>query len=130
MSLRDGLRVELTSRCGKQIHFDKAHRRKDSFAMTVSLPKPLAEFIHSKIDAGEFHSVEEVVCEGLRLLQEQDSWKSEAAKKIDIGWEQAKSGQLRTPDVVRENLTERKEAWRKSRGGRSSRDLIGIHRSA
>ena len=54
--------------------------------------------------------------EGVRLLQQQETWKAEAQRKIDIGWDQAKSGQLRTPEEVRENLAARKEVWKKSQG--------------
>ncbi len=79
--------------------------------MNVSLPIPLEEFVRGKVTAGEFHSVDDVVCEGLRLLQQQEAWKTEARQKIEVGWEQAKSGQLRTPEDVRKNLTARKEAW-------------------
>ena len=85
--------------------------------MTISLPTPLEEFVRRKVVAGEFHSADEVVCEGLRLLQEQEAWKGEAPNKIDVGWEQAKAGQLRTPEQSRENLAERKAAWKSSRGG-------------
>ena len=85
--------------------------------MTVSLPTLLEEFVRRKVVAGEFHSADEVVCEGLRLLQEQEAWKGEARQKIDVGWKQAKSGQLHTPEQARENLAERKAAWKSSRGG-------------
>jgi len=85
--------------------------------MTVSLPALLEEFVRRKVVAGEFHSADEVVCEGLRLLQEQEAWKGETRHKIDVGWEQAKSGQLRTPEQSREILVERKAAWKNSRGG-------------
>ena len=85
--------------------------------MTVSLPTLLEEFVRRKVVAGEFHSADEVVCEALRLLQEQEAWKGEARQKIDVGWEQAKSGQLRTPEQSQEILAERKAAWKNSRGG-------------
>lgn len=85
--------------------------------MTVSLPIPLEEFVRRKVVAGEFHSADEVVCEGLRLLQKQEGWRGDARRKIDVGWAQAKSGQLHTPEQARENLAARKEAWKSSRGG-------------
>ena len=84
--------------------------------MNVSLPTPLEEFIRHKVTAGEFHSADEVVCEGLRLLQRQETWKADARAKIDVGWEQAKSGQLRTPEEVTRNLDSRKRTWRQDRG--------------
>lgn len=84
--------------------------------MKVSLPTPLEEFVRRKVAAGEFHSADEVVCEGLRLLQQQEAWKADAREKIDVGWEQAKAGQLRKPDEVRESLNERKAAWKNKQG--------------
>jgi putative addiction module CopG family antidote len=72
------------------------------------LPTPLEEFVRHKVAAGEFHSTDEVVCGGLRLLQRQEDWKADARSKINAGWQQAKNGQLRTPEEVRENLSSRK----------------------
>ncbi|MEO6035814.1 MAG: type II toxin-antitoxin system ParD family antitoxin [Verrucomicrobiota bacterium] len=85
--------------------------------MTVSLPTPLEQFIRRKVAAGEFHSVDEVVCEGLRLLQKKESWNAEAPEKMDLGWKQAKSGQLRTPEQAQENLAARKEVWKSRQVG-------------
>ena len=82
--------------------------------MNVSLPNSLEEFIRRKVAAGEFESVDEVVCEGVRLLQHREQWQAEARQKIDVGWEQAKSGQFRTPEELRENLVARKEDWKRS----------------
>ena len=84
--------------------------------MNVSLPIPLEEFVRSKVAAGEFGSADEVVCEGLRLLQREAAWKNEARQKIDKGWEQAKSGQTRTPEQVRETLAARQAAWKQDHG--------------
>jgi putative addiction module CopG family antidote len=83
--------------------------------MNVSLPSPLEEFIRHKVAAGEFHSADEVVCEGLRLLQQQENWKADARAKIDEGWEQAQHGHLRTPEQATESLNSRKQAWRQKR---------------
>lgn len=63
-------------------------------------------------------SVDEVVCEGLRLLQEREQWKEATREKTEIGWQQAKAGQLQTPQQTRANLLARKNSWRNdSRGG-------------
>jgi putative addiction module CopG family antidote len=85
--------------------------------MNVSLPTPLEEFVRHKVAAGEFQSTDEVVCEGLRLLQGQESWKADARAKINAGWEQAKHGQLRSPEEVTRNLSSRKRAWQRGRPG-------------
>jgi len=52
----------------------------------------------------------------LRLLQDQENWKAEARQKIDTGWDQAKSGQLLTPEDVRQELAARKGAWKQPAG--------------
>ena len=51
------------------------------------------------------------------VVGSEDSWKGEARHKIDVGWEQAKSGQLHTPEQSQEILAERKAVWKSSRGG-------------
>lgn len=80
--------------------------------MNVSLPIPLEEFVRRKVAAGEFHSADEVVCEGLLLLQSRDAWNAEARQKIDVGWQQARSGQLHTSEQAQENLAARKMVWK------------------
>jgi putative addiction module CopG family antidote len=84
--------------------------------MNVSLPTPLEDFVRRKVAAGDFLTVDEVVCEGLRLLQQQEILERDAQHKIDIGWDQAKTGQLRTSEEARANLAARKEAWKNSQG--------------
>ena len=84
--------------------------------MNVSLPEPLKKFVERKVAAGEFQSADEVVCEGLRLLQQRETWNAEARHKIDLGWEQARSGQLSSPEEVAEHLAARKEAWKRAQG--------------
>ncbi len=84
--------------------------------MNVSLPIPLEEFVRQKVAAGELGSPDEVVVEGLRLLQQQESWRADARSKIDDGWGQAKSGQLHTSKQVHQNLATRKDAWKRAHG--------------
>ena len=84
--------------------------------MNVSLPTKLEEFVRHAVATGEFTTADEVVCEGLRLLQQQEAWKSDASRKIEAGWEQAKSGQLHDADDVRKDMAARKGAWKLSRG--------------
>ncbi len=84
--------------------------------MNVTLAPAFEEFVRRKVEAGDFRSGDEVVSEGLRLLQQQDAqWAAEARAKIDEGWTQAKAGQLRSPEAVRENLALRKAAWQTKR---------------
>lgn len=84
--------------------------------MNVTLTATLEQFVRGKVESGDFRSAEEVVSEGLRLLQQQDEqWAANAKAKIDEGWDQAKSGQLRSPETVRESLAARKAAWKAGR---------------
>jgi len=76
---------------------------------------PLEEFVRRKVAAGDFQSVDEVVCEGLQLLQ-QEAWNTSARNKIDVGWAEAKSGELRTPEQVQDSLLARKDAWTRFKG--------------
>jgi putative addiction module CopG family antidote len=84
--------------------------------MNVSLPPPLQEFVRQKVADGVFRTTDEVVCEALRLLQHEDTWKGLASEAIEEGWKQAQSGELRTPEQVRENLAARKDDWKKQHG--------------
>jgi putative addiction module CopG family antidote len=93
--------------------FDNANQTVDNAGMDVTLPVPLEEFVRSKVAAGDFQSADAVVCEGLKLLQLREEWKTDARRKIDEGWNQAKAGELRTPEQVRGNLNTRKENWKK-----------------
>ncbi len=81
----------------------------------VELPETLEDFVRQKIAAGEFLTPNEVVCAGLKLLQQREAWKADTRNEIDRGWEQATAGELRSGQDVRESLAERKEAWRQSR---------------
>src|SRR5258708_22832169 len=98
------------------MRFDNTGSQTDNRLMNVSLPIPLEEFVRHKVAVGEFHSVDEGVSQALLLLQQQDSWKEDARRKIDVGWQQAKSGQLRTPEQVSISLAARKENWKSSHG--------------
>ena len=84
----------------------------DNFAaMNVTLPPPLEEFVRNKVESGDFPSVDAVVRGGLRLLQRQDEWKADVRMRVEVGWAQAKAGQLLSPELVQENLAERKAHW-------------------
>lgn len=85
--------------------------------MTVALPPSLEELVRRKVVSGEFKSPGAVVCAALRLLEEQEGWKADARAKIEVGWQQAKSGELLDPEQVSERLAARKAAWHLARAG-------------
>lgn len=80
-----------------------------SKSMKVTLPKPLEQFVQKKITEGEFRTADEVVCEALRLLQNQGTRSAPASEAIETGWHQARAGQLHSPEQVRESLASRKK---------------------
>jgi putative addiction module CopG family antidote len=85
--------------------------------VNVTLPAPLDEFVRNKVASGEFRSPADVVCEALRLLQEETTWQKQATLKIDEGWAQAEAGDTITPEQAREDLAARKKSWADKRAG-------------
>ena len=65
--------------------------------MTVTLSPELERFIERQISSGRYGSSEEVIREALRLLEERNSRESaqnEVRRKIAVGLEQARRGEL------------------------------------
>ena len=98
---------------GERVDNQRGHR--ETGTMNVSLPVMLEEFVRRKVAAGEFKSADDVVCEALRLLQDQGAWRADARRKIDEGWEEANAGALRAPDKVQRSLNSRKKIWKQAR---------------
>ncbi len=65
--------------------------------MNVSLTPELERLVNEKVQSGLYNSASEVVCEGLRLLQEQDILKeirrNELRREVMMGKEQIKNGE-------------------------------------
>lgn len=72
--------------------------------MDVSLPPELERFVREQVDHGHFSTEEEVVCEGLRLLQRNehlDRLKLEELRRlVAIGLEQAERGEVAPLDMA------------------------------
>ena len=89
--------------------------------MNVSLTPEQVRFIEEKVQTGRYQTAAEVVREGLRLLMERDSdaqrrfdaWREEVRRKIDLGLEQAKRGELVDGDEVFAELMQSIERHRK-----------------
>jgi putative addiction module CopG family antidote len=63
-------------------------------SMTVSLGS-MEEFVREKVAQGDYRSVEEVLCAGLRLLQRQDdAWKADVRQKIEEGLADVRAGRV------------------------------------
>ena len=87
--------------------------RLDDVEMNVSVPSCLQEFIEHKVATGEFQSADEVVCEGLKLLQKQEEWKSELRTKIEERWEQVQRGEAVSAEESLRRLRDLSEAERR-----------------
>ena len=89
--------------------------------MNIVLPERLQEFVRSRVESGEFRSVDEVLQQGVMLLQEKyeadrdDSAKLEALKSmVEAGIADADQGRLThfSLDRIRERGEARLEAER------------------
>lgn len=71
--------------------------------MTVSLPAEMEELVNAKIQSGQFRSAGEVVREGLRLLEEQDTLRriklEHLRREIAVGLEAAERGEVAPLDI-------------------------------
>jgi len=68
--------------------------------MDVLLTPELEEFVAEKVKSGLYSSASEVICEGLRLLEEQEELRrirlQELKREISIGVKQLENGQGET----------------------------------
>ncbi|MCC6221037.1 MAG: type II toxin-antitoxin system ParD family antitoxin [Deltaproteobacteria bacterium] len=65
--------------------------------MNISLTPELRDFISKKLESGMYHSVSEVIREGLRLLKEQDELKQirlrDLRHEVAVGLESLDNGE-------------------------------------
>lgn len=80
--------------------------------MNVSLTPELEQFIESKVKSGFYGSASEVIREGLRLLDEQETVKKKRLEmlnlEIDKGLASLKAGRLIPGDEAYRQLVERR----------------------
>ena len=71
--------------------------------ITIALPADLEEYVHAKVQSGQFNSSEEIIRAGIQLLQEQDLLRQikleQLRKDIAIGIEAADRGEVAPLDV-------------------------------
>ncbi len=81
--------------------------------MTVSVPSEMEELVNAKIQSGQYHSAGEVVREGLRLLQEQDTLRQinleQFRRDVAIGLEDEERGDLIPAEEVFRELYQRNQ---------------------
>jgi len=90
--------------------------------VSIDLPPDLNSLVQRKVTSGQFHSAQEVLCEGLRLLQEREelgkpdfevSTLDELEAKLLVGLEQLERGEGIPGE---ESFRRAKEQFRKARG--------------
>jgi len=77
--------------------------------MNVSLTPELEKFVDDTVATGRYGSASEVVRAGLRALEQEEQWIAYARKKIEIGLQQARDGQLISEEDFLAHLKERKK---------------------
>ena len=79
--------------------------------INVSLTPYLEQFVNSRVTSGLYQSASEVIREGLRLLREKQAGKAATLgvlrKKIAVGLEQARRGELLDGEEVFRELGKR-----------------------
>ncbi len=80
--------------------------------MNVRLTPQQEEFVKRQVAEGRYLSEAEVIREGLRLLADEVEWRADARRKIAIGMEQLRAGQVvdgeQAVDAVLTNLRQRR----------------------
>lgn len=62
--------------------------------MNVRLTPQQEEFVKRQVAEGRYLSEAEVIREGLRLLADEMAWRAEARRKVAVGMEQIRAGQV------------------------------------
>jgi antitoxin ParD1/3/4 len=85
-------------------------REKQDHCMSVSVTPELEQFVRELLESGKFSSASEVICEGLKLLQDRyivyQTRLTELKQEIAIGIEQADRGELIDGEEVFAELEE------------------------
>jgi antitoxin ParD1/3/4 len=88
--------------------------------MNVSLTPELEKFVADKVKTGLYNNASEVVRASLRLLKEEEDLKAKWREEIEIGWQQARAGQVVDGPAAMRKIQARLEKMKKdqSRKGR------------
>jgi len=83
--------------------------------MLDSLPSELSRFVQHEIATGKYRSEEEVICQGLLLLQDRERRLEQLRRDVDRGIEQLENGDYTeyTDDSLRERFEQIKAEGRK-----------------
>ena len=76
--------------------------------MNVSLTPELEKFVAETVASGRFRSASEVVRNSLRIMEEEERWKTYARAKIAKGLEDVAAGRVVSKEQLLAQLKERK----------------------
>ena len=89
--------------------------------MNITLKPQQEKFLREKLDSGKYGTIDEVIAEAFKLLEERDEhyqqWLDETRKKVAIGIEQANRGQLTDGKIAIARLREKLSQARESQKG-------------
>jgi antitoxin ParD1/3/4 len=92
--------------------------------MNITLEPEQEKFLQEKLKTGKYKTIDEVVIEAFKLLEERDShyekWLEETRKKVAVGIEQLERGEGIDSEIVIAKLKEQK----KRRQSGSAKGLI------
>ncbi len=85
--------------------------------MNVSLTPELESFVNTKVDSGLYHSVSEVIREGLRLLRERElnNLSKRLSHEIDLGLLSLDQGKRSPGTKVYQRLRKRSRNYQKAK---------------
>ena len=79
--------------------------------MNITLKLQQEQFLREKLDSGKYGTIDEVIAEAFRLLEEREKyyqqWLEETREKVALGIEQANRGQLTDGKVAMARLREK-----------------------
>jgi antitoxin ParD1/3/4 len=85
--------------------------------MTVELKPEIEALIRKRIESGAFSSAEEVIERALECFSIEEDWltdnRDEIATQIQEGWDEAQRGELTDGEIVRAEMQQFKEDWKK-----------------
>lgn len=85
--------------------------------MNVRLTPQQEEFVKKQVAEGRYLSEAEVIREGLRLLADEMEWRADARRKIAVGMEQLRAGQVVDGEqAVEEVLTNLRQRRPRAKG--------------
>ncbi|MBC6453350.1 MAG: type II toxin-antitoxin system ParD family antitoxin [Hormoscilla sp. SP5CHS1] len=89
--------------------------------MNITLKPQQEKFLREKLDSGKYGTIDEVIAEAFKLLEERDEhyqqWLDETRKKVAISIEQANRGQLTDGKIAMARLREKLSQARESQKG-------------